>query len=139
MFYINDFNVGHTLKHHIEITEELHNSFGLMSGDNSPIHNDSDFSKSSIYKKPIGYAFLITALLSRIYGTVFPGGSELCLSQTCSFKKEYYVGDTLEFVLKVIHKNDSMRIATIDNLVLNQDQEIIFSGQAIMQLILGCK
>ena len=139
MFFIEDFIIGHNVRECIEITEDLHNSFKLMSGDNSPIHTDLEFSKRSKFKQPIGYAFLITALLSKIYGTIFPGGTELCLSQTCNFKKEYYVGDTLEFLLTVVHKNESTRITTIDTLVMNQNNEIVFSGQAIMQLNLGYK
>tara|TARA_B100000212_G_C27371019_1_gene532544 strand:- start:540 stop:953 length:414 start_codon:yes stop_codon:yes gene_type:complete len=137
MFYINDFEIGHSVHNQVEITQDLHDSFMLMSGDNSPIHTDYKFAKKSNYKKTIGYAFLITALLSKIYGTIFPGGSELCLKQECNFKKEYYVGDTLLFVLKVIHKNLSLNLVTIDVSVFNQDNEVIFNGETLMKLSLG--
>ena len=138
MFYINDFEVGHVVETEIKVTDHLHNSFMKMSGDNSPIHVNKDFARSSNYKEPIGYAFLITSLLSRIYGTIFPGGTELCLNQECNFKKEFYIGDKLLFVLKVMHKNISLKLVTINITVFNQSKEIVFTGKSLMKLSLGC-
>lgn len=139
MYSIDDFEVGHIVETQIKVTNQLHKSFMEMSGDNSPIHTDMDFAINSNYKKPIGYAFLLTALLSRIYGTIFPGGSELCLSQECNFKKEFYVGDKLFFLLKVVHKNLNLKIVNLDITVKNQNNEIIFTGKSLMKLSLGCK
>lgn len=135
MYSINDFDVGFLLEKKIHISEKLHQGFCDFSGDNSPLHTDHSFAKKLNYKEPIGYAFLITALLSKIYGTIFPGGSELCLSQTCNFKDIYYVGDILSFRIKVIQKNVDLRLATLETKVTNQNQKIIFTGTSVMQLI----
>ena len=53
-----------------------------------------NFVKKIILKK-VGYAFLLTSALSKIYGIYFPGGNELCLHQTCNFKRPFFVNDTL--------------------------------------------
>ena len=137
MFFIDDIYIGYEVNQHIHITEKMHNDFCKLSGDDSPIHTDSEFSKRSNYKAPIGYAFLLTTLLSRIYGKVFPGGSELCLSQECNFKSVYYIGDLLLFYLKVIQINKEFKLITISVKVTNQDNKIIFTGKSIMKIILG--
>lgn len=136
MYYINDFDIGYEVNQKIKITDKLHSEFIKLTGDNSPIHTDIKFSKNNNYKAPIGFAFLIPALLSRIYGTVFPGGSELCLSQNCEFRAVYFVGDTLFFNLKVVQKNVEFKLITIDVTVNNQFKKTVFSGKSIMKLIL---
>ena len=137
MYYIDDINIGKEINKSIEITEKLHFDFCKLSGDDSPIHTNKEFAKKSNYEEPIGYAFLIPTLLSGIYGKIFPAGSELCLSQNCEFRAVYYVGDTLFFNLKVIQKNTSFKLITLDVNVKNQNNIKIFSGQSIMKLILG--
>ena len=137
MYFIHDINIGQEIKKSIEITEKLHYDFCKLTGDDSPIHTNAEFAKKSNYKAPIGYAFLIPALLSRIYGKEFPGGSELCLTQNCEFRSVYFVGDTLFFNLKVIQKNISFKLITLDINVENQNKVKIFSGKSIMKIILG--
>jgi 3-hydroxybutyryl-CoA dehydratase len=128
--------VGHKVTHQEIITEKLHQTFGELSGDLSPIHTDLRFCQANGYEKKIGYAFLITTLLSKIYGTIFPGGSELCLKQSCLFKNPYFVGDILNFELVVSHKNDSLKLLTLEIKDFNQNQKKIFDGQAEMLLTL---
>ncbi|MDC1174981.1 MaoC/PaaZ C-terminal domain-containing protein [Bacteriovoracaceae bacterium] len=137
MYYINDFEVGYKVTYSEVATEEMHLQFSKLSGDNSPIHMDEEFCKNTPFKKRIGYAFLITTILSKIYGTIFPGGSELCLKQKCEFKKPYFVGDTLFFELEVTQKNIDLDLVTIKILTKNQEDIMIFKGEVVMQLVLG--
>lgn len=137
MFFINDFEVGHKVVHSEVISEELHMQFAKLSGDNSPIHVDEEFCLKTPYGKRIGYAFLITTILSKIYGTIFPGGSELCLKQKCEFKKPYFVADTLNFELEVTQKNIELDLVTIQVLIRNQNEDLVFKGEVVMQLVLG--
>ena len=137
MYHIDDVTVGHKCEYSITITEELHKKFCLLSGDDSPIHIDEEFCKKTRFEKRIGYAFLITTVLSKIYGTIYPAGSELCLKQTCNFKNPFYIDDILNFEIEVTHKNESLKIITLSSKVKNQDDLIIFTGEAILQLTLG--
>lgn len=136
MFQFNDISIGQTIEEKVEITKDLHNGFINLSGDDSPIHTDIDFCKKNGFTKILGHAFLLTTILSNLYGKKFPGGSELCLSQSCNFRKPFFVGDTLTFELLVSHKNDSQELVTIKSKVKNQDNDLIFSGEAMMKLSL---
>jgi len=134
---IDEVSVGENIVHKIVITEEMHNNFSDLSGDDSPIHSDSEFAKMNGYKGRIGYAFLITTILSKIYGTIFPGGSELCLKQECNFPHPYYIDDELIFKIEVIHKNEDLRLMTVMTNVENQEQKNVFRGKGVFQLSLG--
>ena len=134
MKLIGDISVGDIYKEFILITRDLHDNFAQLSGDNSPIHTSIEFAKRNGYQDCLGYAFLITTLLSRIYGTQFPGGSELCLKQDCSFPTPYFVGDLLEFNITVKNVNTSLKLMTASTVVLNNNQNIVFRGDVIFQL-----
>lgn len=136
MHHIDDIYVGQKILHQEHITPEKHQEFGLLSGDQSPIHTDLEFCRAQGYEKLVGYAFLLTTILSKIYGTIFPGGSELCLSQNCKFKNPYFIGDELNFELVVTHKNQSLKTVSIETKIYNQNQKVIFQGQADMLLSL---
>ncbi|PIT89472.1 MAG: enoyl-CoA hydratase, partial [Candidatus Levybacteria bacterium CG10_big_fil_rev_8_21_14_0_10_36_7] len=97
MKLIQDITEGEEISHQITITFRLYQQFMDLSGDTSPIHSNKNFAQAHGFKDVLGYAFLLTALLSKIYGTIFPGGSELCLQQECNFPKPYYINDTLTF------------------------------------------
>jgi len=135
--FIEDVEVGKKIDHDIVITEALHRQFAELSGDRSPIHWDQLFCEKTRFKKKIGYAFLITAILSKIYGMIFPGGSELCMQQSCNFRNPFYIGDRLHFNLHVTHKNETAKTITIRTVVTNQENTKVFQGEALLQLSLG--
>jgi 3-hydroxybutyryl-CoA dehydratase len=137
MLFINDLKIGDKASHSVLITQKMHDGFAELSGDDSPIHTDPKFCEKTKFKKPLGYAFLLTTILSKIYGTIYPGGSELCLSQTCEFKNPFYVNDTLNYNLEVIQRNESLKLVTIKTIVRNQDNKVVFKGEAMLQLSLG--
>lgn len=137
MKLIKDISVGYNYNKSILITRDLHNNFAQLSGDNSPIHTSIEFAKKNGYQDCLGYAFLITTLLSRIYGTQFPGGSELCLKQDCSFPTPYFVGDLLEFSITVKSVNNPLKLMTASTVVLNNDKNVVFRGNVVFQLKLA--
>ena len=135
-FYtIKDIKLNSIKKFKIKISEKLHKDFIKFSGDNSPIHTDIKFFKKNSFKKPLGHSFLITSILSKIYGKYFPGGSELCLKQNCNFRKPFYINDNLEIQIIPIKKNIALKILEIRTVIYKR-KKIIFDGEAIFQLVL---
>lgn len=133
---INEISVGERITYKTMVIEEMHNDFMKLSGDNSPIHSDKKFAQLNGYKDRLGYAFLLTTILSKVYGTVFPGGSELCLKQESNFPNPYYIGDELEFRVEVIDKNEELKLLTVMTVVENQEKKVIFKGKGVFQLSL---
>lgn len=137
-FYkINEIKLNDIHTYEVKISQELHNGFKNFSGDKSPLHTSLKFCKKNGYKKKVGYAFLITAILSKIYGMFFPGGTELCLKQICNFKKPFFLNDTLKINLKVIQINYEAKLFTISIIIRNQKNSNIFEGETIFQLNLN--
>lgn len=134
---IQDVTVGEVVTHTVVVTEKKHNDFQALSGDDSPIHSDPAFARTNGFKDKLGYAFLLTAILSEIYGTIFPGGSELCLKQECHFPQPHYVGDELTFRVEAIHKNEDLHLLTVMTSAANQEKQVVFRGKATFQLSLG--
>ena len=65
---IKDFKNNQKFLFKVKITKKLHEDFIKFSGDNSPIHSSVNFCKKNYYKKVVGHAFLLTSILSKIYG-----------------------------------------------------------------------
>ena len=123
---IKDFKNKQKFLFKVKITKKLHEDFIKLSGDNSPIHSSVKFCKKNNYKKLVGHAFLLTSILSKIYGIYVPGGSELCLQQSCNFKNPFYINDELNFEIQVKYLNKFSKILILSNKIKNQDNKIIF-------------
>ena len=133
---INNIKLNSVKKFKIKITNKLHRDYIKFTGDNSPIHTDIKFCKKNKFKKPLGHAFLLTSILSKIYGKYFPGGSELCLRQTCNFRKPFFVNDNLEIKIVPTKKNIKLRILEI-RIIIISNKKIVFDGEALFQLSLS--
>ncbi len=134
--YIDKVKVGDERNFAVLISENVHNNFGNFSGDKSPIHTKKVFYNKNGYKKKLGYGFLLTSILSQIYGMYYPGGSELCLRQICDFKKPFFVGDILNIKLKIVQKNQFGNLITIQSKIIRMKKELVFIGEAILKLSL---
>ncbi|OGG79569.1 hypothetical protein A3A39_02400 [Candidatus Kaiserbacteria bacterium RIFCSPLOWO2_01_FULL_54_13] len=131
----DEIQVGDTASFTIEITEKMHREFENLSEDESPVHTDDVFAKKSGFDKKIGYAFLLTSFLSRLYGMYLPGGTSVCLKQETSFPNPYYVGDTISVEAEVIRKIASTRIAEIRTRMKRQNGKLVLSGLGAIKLL----
>ena len=129
-FYkINNIKLNKPKKFSVNITKKLHEEFIKFSGDNSPIHQNKKFLKRNNFKEKLGHGFLITSILSKIYGKYFPGGTELCIKQTCFFRKPFFVGDTLH--INLIPKKKNIKLKLLEIFVeIKVKKKIIFNGEA---------
>ncbi|MFZ4712630.1 MAG: MaoC/PaaZ C-terminal domain-containing protein [Bacteriovoracaceae bacterium] len=133
---ISEISTGYVYEKSFEITNDLHRAFIQISGDDSPIHTDLAFCQRNGFDKVLGHAFLLTTLLSQIYGKHFPGGNELCLSHTTNFKKPFFISDILTFKITVTNINHSLELINTSVDVINQEHVKIFQGNGILKLSL---
>tara|TARA_B100000963_G_scaffold109706_1_gene95489 strand:+ start:5421 stop:5867 length:447 start_codon:yes stop_codon:yes gene_type:complete len=119
----------------VKITKKMHFDFIKLSGDNSPIHTNKKFAVKNGFKKPMCHGFLISIILSNIYGKKFPGGSELCVSQTSFFRSPFYIGDTLRIELMSIKKNIKLKLLELEVKIFIK-KKLIFNGEAKFVLAL---
>ncbi len=106
------------------------NRFMEITGDNNPIHYDSNFSKDTIFKKPIIHGFLSSCIFSKILGIKMPGFGTIYLKQELNFKKPMYVDEVYEAELVIIEIiNNRYKISTK---IFNDKKEITIDGYAIV-------
>ncbi len=130
-----ELNLGDTETFEVHITEEMHKSFAELFKDYSPIHTDDSFAETTPFGKRIGYAFMLTGYLSRLYGEYLPGGSSICIKQDAKFIKPFYIGDKLSITGTVSNKIDSTRFVEIESVIYRNDNECVYKGSGIVQLV----
>lgn|SRR5210317_686342 len=135
-YNIEKIKIKEIKKFGIKITKKMHENFTKISGDRSLIHTDKKFSIKNGFKDKIGYAFLLSNILSKIYGEFFPGGTELCLQHYEKFIKPYYVNDFLIIRIKVIQKNTTAKLITLE-VNIESNNNLIYFAETILKLSLS--
>lgn len=74
----------------IIVTEEEINNFGKVSGDMNPIHFDNDYAKSIGMKGRITHGLIANSVISKYFGTEYPGNGTLFLSYRYNFYRPIY-------------------------------------------------
>lgn len=128
--------IGDRAEFEVEVDEALHRSFSELVGDHSPIHTNREFSSKTNFKQRIGYAFLLTGFLSRLYGEYLPGGSSVCLSQEVKFPRPFFVGDKLKVVGEVVRKSKATNLVEIKSEIFRNGGERVLQGLGIVQIII---
>ena len=95
---------------------------------------DKDYCSKTIFGDKIGYAFVLTGYLSRLYGEYLPGGNSICLKQDTKFQKPFYIGDKLRLIAEVTNKFESIQVIEIRTKFYREAQECIFKGVGLVQI-----
>ncbi len=111
------------------ITKEMMDVFGQISGDVNPLHMDEIFARSQGYKGRVVYGMLTSSLLSQLVGVHLPG--KYCLLQGLELKylNPVYAGDTLTVKGTVDELHPSVKMAVIKALITNQDGVKVVKGK----------
>jgi len=109
-------------------------AFSQISGDTNPVHLDDSFAQDTIFGKRIAHGILVGGLISAVLGTKLPGPGSIFLNQTLRFQKPVFFGDTITAVVKVIDIREDKPIITLETHCLNQDQEVVIKGEALILL-----
>ncbi len=131
----DEINIGDRAQFTVEVNEEKHGMFSELVGDFSPIHCNDDFSSNTKFGKRIGYAFLLTGFLSRLYGEYMPGGSSVCIKQGSEFINPFYIGDKIKVIGEVVNKIESTKFIEIKTEMFRNDTEQVFRGMGIVQVL----
>jgi len=125
-------NLGDTASISKVISQEDVEKFAQVSGDLNPVHIDDSYAESTIFGKRIAHGILVGGLISAVIGTELPGPGTIYLSQSFSFKKPVYFGDTVTAIIKVIKIKDDKPIITLDTQCINQNHEVVITGEAVV-------
>lgn len=109
-------------------------NFADLVDDHNPIHLDEEYASKSIFKKRIVHGLLVSGLISAVIGTKLPGEGSIYLGQTLSFIKPVYLQDKIKAKVEVIKLRDDKKLVTLKTICVNQDNEEVINGEAVVKL-----
>ncbi|MHA1805402.1 MAG: MaoC family dehydratase [Promethearchaeota archaeon] len=132
----DDYKEGDSASFSKTVTEADVILFAGISGDFNPIHINEEFAKTQMFGTRVVHGAFSSALISAVLGVKLFGPGVLYGSQSVTFKKPVYIGDTLTAVAtvkeKYTKKEGKLKFIKCDTKVYNQKNEIVTDGEAVI-------
>ncbi|MEY8389992.1 dehydratase [Lachnospiraceae bacterium] len=128
-YTINEIKIGTRAAFTKTITQEMEDTFRVISGDENPLHKDDMFANEISGGKFSGHAvfgMLTASLYSTVAGMYLPGKYSLIHSfEELSFMKPVFVGDELTVEAEVTDKDESLKLIRIRVVIKNQNNKSV--------------
>lgn len=117
------------------ITDADISHFVAITGDVNPLHVDATFTAQTFFKRPIAHGMLVGALFSHVLGMLMPGTGAIYRSQTLTFLKPVYVGDTIQASLKITRIDPREELIEMEGRIRNQFDDMVTEGISTATLL----
>lgn len=107
--------------------------FAGITGDFNPVHVNECVAKETMFGKRIAHGMLGSAMISTVLGMYLPGPGTIYLSQSLSFRKPVYIGDTITATVTIAELLEKGK-ARLNTEVVNQDGVCVITGEAVVKL-----
>ncbi len=101
-----------------------------ISGDFNPLHVNELYASKSLFKGKIVHGMLVAGLISNVLGMKLPGPGTIYISQSLTFIKPVYIGDTITVVVEVIDKIHEKKHVILKTQCFNQNGICVIDGTA---------
>lgn len=132
---INKFAIGDKAYITQKITDKLIQEFSRISKDTNPIHIDSLYAESTIFKKRIAHGMLVASYISSVLGTKIPGPGAVYLSQSLAFIKPVFLNDKITAEVEITDIKKNKNIITLETKCYNQNKDNVIIGEAVLKII----
>ncbi|MCR6632835.1 MAG: bifunctional enoyl-CoA hydratase/phosphate acetyltransferase [Magnetospirillum sp.] len=106
--------------------------FAVMSGDVNPWHLNEEAARRSGFEHVAGHSQWGAALFSNLVGMQLPGPGSRYVEQDLHFHKPVYIGDTVRASVTVREKRDADRTLVLDCRCVNDRDDNILDGVAVV-------
>lgn len=127
-----DLKIGDKASMSKTVTEYDVYTFAGVTGDFNPIHVDTEFAKTTMFKERIAHGMLSAGFISAVIGTTLPGANSIYMGQELTFKAPVKIGDTVTATVEVIEKIEAKNRVILRTTVTNQDGILVVDGKATM-------
>lgn len=129
----DEIHVGDSARLVRTLTKSDIEGFAAVSGDTNPTHLDSDYAAdSTLFREIVGHSMWSGSLISSVLGNSLPGIGTVYQEQRLSFLRPVRLGDTVTVTVRATVKNPENKSITFDCLVINQHQERVAQGEAVV-------
>ena len=105
------------------------------SKDTNPIHHNSEYAQTTIFKSRIVPGLQVASLFGGLLGSKLPGVGTIHLGQTVSFKKPVYINEKVLAVIEIVNIRSDKPIITFRTTCYNSSNEIAIEGEAIVKCL----
>ena len=130
-FFIEDLRLNQTEEIEKKITDKDIDDFAKLTGDNNPVHTNSDFAKKTIFKQKVAHGFLSASFISTLIATKLPGPGSIYLSQNLKFLAPVFIDDLVRVIVtvqEIDHEKKKVRLQT----ECFKNEKKIISGEAVV-------
>ena len=127
---IETMKIGEQREYRRIITQEEVLKFAEVTKDFNPAHFDENYTKDTIFKKPIVHGMLIGSLFSKIFGLDYPGEGTIYTSQSLKFLRPVYPDQELlvRVTVKDIILEKNRVIFTTE--IFDENEQCLLTGEA---------
>lgn len=118
-----DIKVGHTEAFNIKIDAVMMDKFLEISGDNNPLHINSEYAKSKGFIDKVVYGMLTSSFYSTLVGVYLPGKYCILQGMDIQFSKPVFINDSLTITGKVSYINEAYKQIEIKATIVNQENK----------------
>jgi 3-hydroxybutyryl-CoA dehydratase len=122
------YKIGDKVEENFSFSQEDVNLFMNLTGDKNPVHYDEEYTKDTIFKKPIIHGFLASSIFSKILGMEMPGKGTIYINQNISFKRPMYVDEVYTCIVEILEINENR--FTLSTKVEDKDHQVVIDGNA---------
>lgn len=129
---IQDINIGDRAEYAKTISEKDVLGFAEITGDFNPLHVDEEYAKQTRFGARISHGALLAGLVSTVVGMKLPGPGALYASQSLSFLKPVFIGDTITASAEVIRKIEDRNRIVLKTRCINQHDDAVAEGESVL-------
>jgi 3-hydroxybutyryl-CoA dehydratase len=104
-YYLEDLQIGMKSSTTSVITGKMIDTFAEITGDNNPIHVDSEFAATTQFGQRIAHGALSASFISAVLGNDLPGPGAVFVELNLRFRKPAFIGDVVTAVAEVSEIN----------------------------------
>ena len=130
-FFIEDLKPNQTSEIERKITERDIDDFAKLTGDDNPVHTNSDFATKTIFKQIVAHGFLSASLISTLIATKLPGPGSIYLSQNIKFLAPVFIDDLVRVKVTVLEIDYEKKKVKLQTECFKNKKKII-SGEAFV-------
>jgi 3-hydroxybutyryl-CoA dehydratase len=125
---IEDFVPGQHVTFTKTFTEEDVQRFIAITGDVNPLHVDDAFAADTRFGRRVLHGMLTASLFSTMVGMLLPGTGAIYRSQSLTFLRPVYAGDTVTAHFTVRSVDRARHRLVIDSWIENSAGEWVIEG-----------
>ena len=112
------------------LTQDEFDRFAKLSGDNNPIHVDTDFSATTRFGRTVAHGLLLNSVLRGLLDTLVPGGRQV--SQSLMFPAPTYADEPMRFTAAISFEDERIVKATMSTMRI-ADDVVTCAGSTVIQ------